>query len=169
MREKNLLKLIFAANIIFTIASLPFLPSKVAIHFCRGGYADAWGSATTNALIFTMLDIFLFLLFIYSPKLILKSPQKLLSLPNKDFWLKPENQSELKSKMTILMSEFGITFFIFFLIIKLLTFEANRIEPVRLNERLFLTALILFIAYSIYWSIKLIRSFRIPTNNPRMK
>ena len=49
--------------------------------------------------------------------------------------------------------------------VKLLTFEANRLEPVKLNERLFLFALILFLAYSIYWSIKLIRSFRIPVNN----
>jgi len=46
--------------------------------------------------------------------------------------------------------------------VELLAIEANLSQPVRINEKLFFSALILFLLYTVYWCIKLFRSFRRP-------
>ncbi len=157
-------KFTFAVNIILTIASYFFLPAKVAMHFGAGGYPNSWCLKHTYILSSFALDIPLFLLIYFMPLLIFKCPPNLLNLPNKKFWLKQENRISLKEKTNSVMSEFGTALFIFFFITKLLTLEANRLDPVRLNERVFLSALILFLIYTVYWCVKLFRTFRIPEN-----
>jgi len=63
------------------------------------------------------------------------------------------------------MPEFGIAFFVFFFFISILTLDANFSDPVKLNEPLFLAFLIIFLIYTIYWSIKLYISFRVPNKS----
>jgi hypothetical protein len=60
------------------------------------------------------------------------------------------------------MWEFGIALFLFLFVVELLAIEANLSQPVRINEKLFFSALILFLLYTVYWCIKLFRSFRRP-------
>ena len=43
-----------------------------------------------------------------------------------------------------------------------LTVQANLSQPVRLNEGAFFPGLVLFLVYTVVWSIGLIRSFRVP-------
>jgi uncharacterized membrane protein len=162
---RSLFKLTFAAIILLNAVSFFLLPSRAAMHFGIGGHPDSWGSKHMVVTAFLLLEIPLFLLFLYSPKIILKSPPRFLNLPNKEYWLKKDNQSLLKEKMDSVMSEFGTVFFIFLFVVKLLTLEANRSYPDRLNERLFFIALILFLVFTVYWCVKLFRTFRIPENS----
>ena len=162
---RHFFKFTFAANILLIAVSFFLLPSKTAMHFGIGGHPDSWGTKHMYVITFLLLEIPLFLLFLYSPTITLKSPPKLLNLSNKKYWLKKENQSVLKEKMYSVMSEFGTAFFAFLFVVKLLTLEANRSDPVRLNERAFLSALILFLIYTVYWCMKLFRTFRIPENS----
>jgi hypothetical protein len=152
----------FAANVLLWLLSLVVLPDQVAVHFGRGGVPDSWASKEWNALVFVLLEIPLFLLLWYAPSLPLGLPPRFVSVPNKDYWLRKENQPAFKQKMQHLMAQFGTAFFLFFFCVGVLTLQANLSEPVRLNEQAFFPVLVLFLVYTVVWSIGLIRSFRVP-------
>jgi len=115
-----------------------------------------------NALVFLLLETPAFLLLWFGPSLPLGLPPRFVSLPNKGYWLREENQPAFKLKMRRLMARFGTAFFLFFFCIGVLTVQANLSQPVGLNERAFFTVLVLFLIYTVVWSIGLIRSFRVP-------
>ncbi len=152
----------FIADIVLTAVSLIIMPDRVAVHFGLHGSPDAWASKQTNAFFFLLLLIPLFLLLFYSPRLILRTPPWMLNLPNKHYWLKEENKPELKRKFERLIYRFGFALFLFFFCILILTISANLSEPVRLEETLFIPAVVLFLGYTAIWCISLYRSFKIP-------
>jgi hypothetical protein len=152
----------FIANIVLIVISLIILPSRVAIHFGHYGMPDSWAPNHINALISLGLDTLLFCAMFYSPKLIFIFPKKWINLPHKDYWLTEENIPRTRSLVSSLMWEFGSALFIFLFIAGLFTIHANRSVPVRLNEKLFLVAFILFMVYTVYWCIKFFRAFRVP-------
>ena len=153
---------IFVLTILFNIMSYVILPDEVAIHFGRGGRADSWAPKEINFLLFLGIDILLFLLFWYSPALVMKTPAKWVNLPHKSYWLAEENKPLTRQKMESLMSEFGIAFFVYFFFISILTVDANLSDPVKLKESLFLAFLIIFLIFTVYWCIKFYKSFRVP-------
>jgi uncharacterized membrane protein len=159
---RPLLAIVFAANVLLWLVSLAVLPDRVAIHFGPGGAPDAWASKELNALIFLVLETPLFLLFWFAPSLPLGIPPRFVSVPNKEYWLKEENRPAFKRKFQHLMAQFGTAFFLFFFCIGLLTVQANLSQPVRLKEEIFLPVLILFLGYTVVWTIGLFRSFRVP-------
>ncbi len=65
-------------------------------------------------------------------------------------------------KCSTLMARFGTAFFLFFFCIGVLTVQANLSQPVRLNERAFFPVLVLFLGYTVVWTIGLFRAFRVP-------
>lgn len=159
---RTIFGVVFAANVLLWLVSLVVLPDEVAIHFGRGGAPDSWASKEMNSLVFLVLETPLFLMLWYGPSLPLGLPPRFVSVPNKAYWLREENQPAFKQKMQHLMARFGTAFFLFFFCIGLLTVQANLSQPVRLNERAFFPVLVLFLVYTVVWSIGLIRSFRVP-------
>jgi len=159
---RTLLAIVFAANVLLMLVSLAVLPDRVAIHFGPGGAPDSWASKQLNALVFLLLETPLFLLFWFAPSLPLGVPPRFVSLPNKEYWLKEENRPAFKRKFQKLMAQFGTAFFLFFFCIGLLTVQANLSQPVRLREEVFLPILVLFLGYTVGWTIGLFRSFRVP-------
>ena len=159
---RKLLICFFLANVILTLISLLILPSEVAIHFGRNGIPDSWAPKETNAIIFLVIQLPLFILFYSASILPLKIPSKLLSLPNKNYWLKEENISRIKPQLVSLMLEFGCALFTFLLGTGLLTLEANLSDPVRLNEAIFFPLFIAFMIFTGYWCVKFTMAFKIP-------
>ena len=162
---RNLLIIIFLANVMLSVISLLLLPSEVAIHFGRDGIPDGWASKEFNALIFLGIDLFLFIVFLSAPSLSLGLSPRWLSLPNKNYWLKEENRAMIQKKLAPLMTEYGILFLTFLFCVGLLTLEANLADPIRLNESIFLSIFMAFMFYTVYWCVKLVRVFRIPKNS----
>ena len=152
----------FVANLVLTLVSLLILPDQVAIHFRGGGVPDAWASKWANALIFTVIQIPLFALCMSVGRLTLNIPARWLSLPNKDYWLKPENRVELEARFGALMEEFGFALFLFLFIVGLLTLDANLSDPLRLNEQLFMVFFAGFMLYVPYWLVKVFRHLKVP-------
>ncbi len=150
--------LMLAVNLV----SYFFLPSDVAIHFGRGGRGNSWASKEVNFFFFLVIEVVLFLLFYYSPILVKKTPQRWLNIPNKEYWLKEENMESFIQSFSNLMYQYGIAMAWLFIAINFLTVEANLSQPVRLNEKLFLTVMAIFMVYTVYWTIKVIRSYKIP-------
>ena len=140
--------------------SLLFLPDTVAIHFGRGGWPDSWATKETNTLLMLFLHVIVFLPLYGVSVLIDRVPPKFLSLPYKKFWLRDENRERAKQLMAGYMNKFGAILFLFLLGVSLLTIQANRTAPVRLNEGLFLVLLAGFILYTIVWMIRLVEGLR---------
>ena len=153
---------VFAANLVLTVVSLAVLPDKVAIHFGPGGAPDSWAFKEVNAVISLAIEVPLFLILFYASWLTLNSPPRLLSLPNKDYWLTEANRPALKQKLQRLTDQFGIALYFFLLYVGLLMLQANLAKPVRLNEGAFVPGLVLFLGYSVVWCVGFFRSFRVP-------
>ena len=152
----------FVANLVLTLVSLLMMPDQVAIHFSGGGVPDAWASKWFNALMFMVIQLPLFALCMSLGRLTLNIPARWISLPSKDYWLKPENRVELQARFSALMEEFGFVLFVFLFIVGLLTLEANLGDPVRLNEPLFLVFFAGFMFYVPYWLVKVFRRLKVP-------
>ncbi len=152
----------FVANLVLAIVSTQVLPERVAIHFGAGGAADGWGSTNANALLMAGVNLLLFCSIYLSPWLLERIPARWISLPNRDYWLTPENKERAVQIMRERMWQFGTALFLFLFFTGLLTISANLSQPVRLNEGFFLSGLVVFLVYSGYWTIALLRAFRIP-------
>jgi hypothetical protein len=155
----------FAANMLLLIWAFFILPPTVAIHFGLGGHPDSLASKHIYILILFITEVPLFLIFFLTSSLVVKTPQRFINLPNKDYWFREENKPIMKVKIESIMSEFGAAFFVWFFIVNILSISANLSNPARLNEILFVTALAAFFIYTIYWCVKHFRAFRLPSNN----
>ncbi len=153
----------FVANLVLAIVSTQVLPERVAIHFGAGGAANGWSSTNANALLMAGVNLLLFCSIYFSPWLIEHIPARWISLPNRDYWLTPENKERAVKIMREMMWQFGTALFLFLFFTGLLTISANLSEPVRLNEGLLLSGLVVFLVYTGYWTIALLRAFRIPS------
>lgn len=154
--------LAFIANLLVTLISLVVLPERVAIHFGADGIADGWASTYVNAVLMTSVHVLIFCTFYFLPRLLFLIPARWINLPNKDYWLQPENLPQTQKTFSHLMWQFGIAMFLFLLIVGLLSLQANLSSPVRLNLTIFYPALVIFLIYTIWWTIGMYRAFRLP-------
>lgn len=152
----------FVANLILVIVSFVLSPPVVAIHFGLGGRPDNWAPAYINALIMTGFYVLFFLMFLFTPRLIRATPSKLISLPNKDYWLREENRNRAEAIISTEIYLFGSLTMALLFIVNLLALKANLSKPVIFNEDLFWGPFILYIVFTIYWTIRFIRKFKIP-------
>lgn len=153
---------VFLTAMLLNLVGYFILPDHVAIHFGRGGKPDSWASKEVNLIAFTIIEIILFLVFLIPPYLVTVIPIKHMNLPNKDYWTSTENIATTKHKLAHLMSEFGIATFALVIFAGTLTVDANLSEPVRLNESVLLAGLAIYLAYTVWWCIKLFLSFKVP-------
>ena len=161
---RKILIAVFAANLILAAISFAALPAQVAIHFGAGGKPDSWASKEFNTAIFLVLEVPFFLLFYYAPVLTGGDIKKYLNVPNKDYWLRDDNLALFHRKFGTSMAEYGVVIFVFFFGVNLLTLQANLSEPVRLDGRLFMVLFILFMSFTLWWLVRLVRGFAVPTD-----
>jgi len=112
--------------------------------------------------VFLVIEVPLFAFFMAAGRLTLRLPERWVSLPHKDYWLRAENRAELETRFTALMQEFGVVLFLFLFVVGLLTLDANLSDPVRLNETVFLAAFAAYMLYVVYWLVKLVRRLKVP-------
>jgi hypothetical protein len=152
----------FAANIILTLVSLAILPERVAVHFGADGMANGWAANWVNALIMTGTHVLLFVSFYFAPHLTLVFPRKLISLPNKEYWLDPERLPATRQKISTAMYRIGVAYFGFMFFLGLLVLDANRSDPVAIDLTLAYAALGLLLGYTTWWTIRFYVAFRLP-------
>lgn len=153
---------LFIANIALNLISWAMLPDRVAIHFGANGVPNGWASKNANLFFFLVLHVPIFLMFLYLPRIIAKTPPRLVSLPNRDYWLREERRDEAIKMLGEQLMVYGAALFLFLFFVGLLVLDANLSEPIHLNERIFLTWLALFLAFTGIWTWQLYRAFRIP-------
>src|SRR4051812_45558370 len=75
----------------------PQLPPQVASHFNFAGQPDAWSSkAQFLGMSIALLALVVFMLGLIS-SVAWYAPAGLINLPNKDYWLAPERETETRS------------------------------------------------------------------------
>lgn len=159
----------FSANLILALAVFLLAPPRVAIHFGAGGVPNGWAPAYLNALLIAGLDSLIFATFFFLPNLISATPSRWISLPNKAFWLKSENRDRMRSMLAQYSCQFGTITFVFMFIVGVLLLDANLSDPVRFRERFFWWPLGLYIAYTIYWTIRMALAFQRPKDEPHQE
>lgn len=159
--------LTFAANLLLLAVSYAISPERVAIHFGAGGDPDQWASSHINALFMAGVHVLIFVSLFFSTKLIRIFPRKYMNIPNKDYWIQDEKWAEAETILTKEMYLFGTVIFIFLFIVDLLALQANLSTPVKFREDLFWWPFGLFMAYTIYWTIRLMIRFKIPAKELR--
>lgn len=155
--------LTFMANVLVTLISLAVLPSRVAIHYGADGMANGWAPSTVNALLMTGTHVLIFCSLYFTGRLVLWFSPKWVNLPNKDYWLTPANRARTAEKIQGFMWRFGVAMFLLFLVLGLLSLQANLATTARLDLRIFLPAMGAFFLYTIGWTVAFYRAFRMPS------
>lgn len=152
----------YVANMVLATVSLFVLPEQTAIHFGLGGAPGGWASSRTSTLLMLAMHTVVFCALYVSPRLLTSVPRRWINLPNRDYWLQPAHRAQAVAKFRRHLWRFGTVLFVFMFLIGLLTLRANLSDPVRLDERLFLIALGVYLLYTVYWTVSLLRAFRVP-------
>jgi hypothetical protein len=140
------------------------LPDRVAVHFGAGGVPDRYGSNLESTLLMFVVQLVLFLSIRGSTLIVRHTPDRWISLPNRDYWLAPERRERAMEKLERLLDRFGAVLFGFLFVLGLLSMRANLEEPVVLNETAVFVMTGLFLAYTVYWTVRLILDFRLPAD-----
>jgi len=148
----------FMANLALDVVSLFILPGTVAMHFGLHGEPNGWGPNYVNVLVMAGVELLLFLSIWFTAKV---SP-RLMNVPNKAYWVKPENLPLARARMEFFRFRIGSVFFMFLFIIGLLTIQANLTRGGRLNMAIFYPVLLVVLLYTLVWVGVLRRAFRIP-------
>jgi len=156
----------YLANVVLGLVALFLLPDRVAIHFGANGVPDSWASNMTNAVMMLGVNTVLFITMYLAGKITVAVPAKWVSLPNKDYWLRPENKPRAERMVAEYTWRYGIAIFLLLFVAGVLAIHANLSKPVRLNEKLFLGALTLFFVYTAIWCVRFFRAFRVLKAGP---
>ncbi len=154
--------MIFAFSIIISFVSYLILPDEVAIHFGFGGKPDSWASKEVNLIATVAIQLIVFLVCYIPLRFLDAIPARYINIPNKDYWLSPENLPAAKNKLNSLMPQFGIATYLLFNMVLILTVDANLSDPVQLKGSIFLIGLAIYAVFIVLWLIRCILSFRLP-------
>lgn len=152
----------FIANLVLLAVSYALLPDRVALHFGGGGLPNDLGSKEVYVAVFFGTTLFSFALFWCIPLLMRITPDSLLNLPHKEYWLSDENRPKMLRRLRDYMDGFGAVLFVFLFWVELLCLRAHFVDPIRLNEPAMFWGLGAFLVYTVYFCVKPLWLFRPP-------
>lgn len=123
----------------------PKLPDKIATHYGTDGASDNFSDKKTALIINIALISLMSAIFYGLSWLMKKVPDNLINIPNKAFWLSPEN----KPLMMKIISAFGIRIGIVTELFLLMLFQhiySMNLSESRLNNRNFWIGLLAYFA-----------------------
>lgn len=135
----------------------PQMPEKMAVHFTGGGVADGWSAKGIFFIINAVMIALSLLIFAFFPWLAEKRRMKKFSVPNRVYWLAPENIDEFYHLLREKMAWFGITNIIFGTAVSHLVFEANSIPHPTLDNSIFSVLIGAYFLFVIIWLILFFR------------
>jgi len=142
----------------------PLMPMMMASHFDAAGRANGWmpkeGFFLTYALVVSLMSA----MFTVMPKLVLKFPDSMINLPNKDYWLAAERRDQTAGLIERHMKTAGNLTIALLLCVFQMSFRANLENQSRLSESIWLL-LVAFVALMAVWAIRFIRAFRVPPDH----
>jgi len=134
------------------------LPDRVASHFGPSGEADGWMSKSAFAAVYVGVMLFQATVFGGIGVLLRHSPNDLINLPNKDYWLAPARREKTLRDAAESLASFGVATMILLIAVMHSVILANVNGTFRLGV-LPLYYLIAYLAYTAVWTVNLIRRY----------
>jgi uncharacterized membrane protein len=156
-----LLLLGFVVTIIQMAYFYPRLPERLATHFGPSGYPDGWASKGGFVASFGVFLLFDTLLFVGLALLLPRMPTDALNMPNKDYWLSPENRAASLAYLSDQMLWFGAGTFALLVSLMQMTFNVNLTPTPSLGIEAWLM-LGGYLVFVTVWLIALFRRFARP-------
>lgn len=154
---------IFLVLVILGVAQFayyaPRLPEIVGSHFGASGSVNGWQTKPAFFLMELLMIVLAAVIAFGVPRIITSMPVSLINLPNKEFWLGPERREETLTYFRAWSAWFGCALLAFLLFVMELAFRANLHTPPRLNSAAFVPALIAFVLFSLFSTIRLVQRF----------
>jgi uncharacterized membrane protein len=138
----------------------PRLPERVASHFDAAGRANGFLPKPAFFVVYAGVLALLSFVFLLTPLLLARLPNSMINLPNRDYWLAPERRTVALAKVQSFSVGFGNAMVLFLLLVLRDVMRANLMDLPRLSGRIWFF-LILLAAFTIVWTVQLVRSFRL--------
>jgi uncharacterized membrane protein len=139
----------------------PRLPERMASHFDAAGRANAFLPKPAFFLLCAGVLALLAALLLLTPMLLVRLPSSLINLPHREYWLAPERRVLALAKVQAFSLGFGNGILLFLLLVFRDVMRANLLDPPALTPRIWVF-LGLLVAFSVVWTVRLLRSFRLP-------
>jgi uncharacterized membrane protein len=143
----------------------PLLPERMASHFDRSGVPNGW---MTKPLFFELYaaGVALGIVVVFLPALtVARLPAYLINLPNKEYWLAPEHRAETNAFLKRSFAWFGCAFLAVQVVGLDLAMQANLVSPPRVSSESMFVCLAVFLIWTVWWTIDLIRHFSVPKSS----
>ncbi|KAJ4459264.1 hypothetical protein PAPYR_4800 [Paratrimastix pyriformis] len=153
---------VIALIVIEGIVWLCILPDTVVTHWDAAGNPNGWGSKWGFVLICSLVPLGLMLFMSLIGICLPKVPDDLINLPNKEYYLAPQNRSSTFNYIRISFLQFSNALAIYMLVVEFSCGMANYYSwwP----QAAFIWAPMgIFLAWMVFWVICLYRRFRRPT------
>jgi len=139
------------------------MPDIVGSHFGLAGHADSLMPRGFYIRFMLSLLLGLPLLLVVIPNLFLSSSTARINLPNRDYWLAPEQRTDTIAFLRNHNLRLGSILILFFCYVHWLVVQANRVNPPHLSSFWFIGGLVMFIVANLIWTVALFRRFRRPS------
>jgi uncharacterized membrane protein len=139
----------------------PLLPKVVASHFDQHGLANGWQTKQSFFEIFAGLTALSAFLVFGVPTVIAVMPRQLINLPNKEYWLSPQQWVPSMEFLDAWFAWFGCA--VYFLIVVTYDYAIQTNLHSTPNFARIWYALTLFAVFAVVWMLRLFRRFsRLP-------
>ena len=165
MKNNNTDLVFFLVLVFLTVLQIGYyyfqLPENVASHFNWQGKADNWSSKNLFMLVNLGVLALISTIFLGIRFFLPGTPEKWVNMPNKEYWLEPGRKKETLNALARSTTWFGCATMGLFMASLYLAFQANMTSNPILGDAI-KYLLILYLAYTVVWVIRLILRFRKP-------
>ena len=160
---KGLFLLLAGCTSIYFWHYYALLPNVVASHFDRHGIANGWETKQSFFQVLAVLTVVSALLVFGIPTIIGVLPRPLINLPNKEYWLGPEQRAASIGFLRAWFAWFGCA--VYFVVVAAFDYalQTNLHSPYGPSPARLWYVLVFFAAFAVVWTIRLFGRFgRLP-------
>jgi len=114
--DSRLPKLIFVLLVLYAVVhfsnNYSQLPAVVASHFNARGMPNGWQTKQAFFVVFAVVSFLIVFVAFGIPRLISALPPQLINLPNKQYWLAPQNLAETRAFLETQFAWFGCAVYV---------------------------------------------------------
>ncbi len=148
---------IFAAHVTFYY---PNLPDTIASHFNAAGAPNGFMSKQNFIVFETVILLIIIFEFMMLPIFLRKMPESIINIPNKRYWLAAERRETAFLIIKKYFEWFSVALLCMFIAVNQIVFQAN-LTGQNLPGMIMWLILSAFILFTIVWSIRFVRQFKI--------
>ncbi len=170
MQNSGLPKLIYAllsaVGLLYFSFLYPQLPDPMASHFNASGVATAWMPKSGFFILILIVTLAAGAPVFLVAKSMVNMPNGRINMANKEYWLAPERRAETMQYLGIQMGWFGCALLALLLCGLYNAVAANLKPGQHFDSGSFYIALGAFLAFIIFWLVRLLSHFaRVPQQN----